>query len=77
MPDLENSSKQSILLQAIKLTDADQEIGSILFKSKQLAGHHPGYVERPSYRPITKFENRGLKLGHGVWDLLYKKTQSV
>ena len=33
----------------------------------------PGYAERPSYRPITKFENRGLKLGHGVWDLVFTK----
>ena len=32
-----------------------------------------GYAQRPSYRPITKFENRGLKLGHGVWDLVFKK----
>lgn len=31
------------------------------------------YVERPQYRPITKFEKRGAKLGHGVWDLLYKR----
>lgn len=30
------------------------------------------YIERPDYRPITKFENRGHKLGHGVWDLLFK-----
>ena len=30
-----------------------------------------GYAQRPSYRPITKFENRGLKLGHGVWDLVF------
>lgn len=30
------------------------------------------FSERPDYRPLTKFENRGLKLGHGVWDLLYK-----
>ncbi len=29
---------------------------------------------RPDNRPLTKFENRGLKLGHGVWDLLYKAT---
>ncbi|MFM7048503.1 MAG: tRNA (guanosine(46)-N7)-methyltransferase TrmB, partial [Polynucleobacter sp.] len=29
----------------------------------------------PSYRPLTKFENRGLKLGHGVWDLLYRKSK--
>jgi len=40
---------------------------------EQLSAKHPGYVERPAYRPITKFENRGLKLGHGVWDLVYKK----
>jgi len=32
-----------------------------------------GYAQRPSYRPITKFENRGLKLGHGVWDLVFVK----
>ncbi|CAM3732056.1 tRNA (guanosine(46)-N7)-methyltransferase TrmB [Polynucleobacter antarcticus] len=42
----------------------------------QLSSQHPGYVERPAYRPITKFENRGLKLGHGVWDLVYKKQQN-
>ncbi len=32
------------------------------------------YSPRPEVRPLTKFENRGLKLGHGVWDLLYRKT---
>jgi len=32
-----------------------------------------GYAERPSYRPVTKFENRGLRLGHGVWDLVFRK----
>jgi tRNA (guanine-N7-)-methyltransferase len=32
-----------------------------------------GYAERPDYRPLTKFENRGIKLGHGVWDLVFKK----
>lgn len=31
------------------------------------------YIERPDYRPLTKFENRGLKLGHGVWDLVFTK----
>ncbi len=29
------------------------------------------YAEKPSYRPLTKFENRGIKLGHGVWDLVF------
>ncbi len=32
-----------------------------------------GYAPRPGYRPVTKFENRGLKLGHGVWDLVFVK----
>ena len=32
-----------------------------------------GYAEKPSYRPMTKFENRGIKLGHGVWDLVFVK----
>ena len=42
---------------------------------EQLNSEHLGYVEKPAYRPLTKFENRGLKLGHGVWDLVYKKKQ--
>ncbi|MGB3724926.1 MAG: tRNA (guanosine(46)-N7)-methyltransferase TrmB [Glaciecola sp.] len=32
------------------------------------------FVERPQYRPITKFEVRGQKLGHGVWDIIYKRV---
>lgn len=31
------------------------------------------YAPRPDYRPVTKFENRGLRLGHGVWDLVFSK----
>jgi tRNA (guanine-N7-)-methyltransferase len=31
------------------------------------------YAQRPDTRPLTKFENRGLKLGHGVWDLIFTK----
>ncbi len=31
------------------------------------------YIERPNWRPKTKFENKGLKKGHGIWDILYKK----
>lgn len=31
------------------------------------------YVPRPDSRPLTKFENRGQKLGHGVWDLQFAK----
>jgi tRNA (guanine-N7-)-methyltransferase len=37
------------------------------------AGNTDGYAQRPAYRPVTRFENRGLKLGHGVWDLIFEK----
>ncbi|CAG9296019.1 tRNA (guanosine(46)-N7)-methyltransferase TrmB [Celerinatantimonas diazotrophica] len=33
------------------------------------------YVPRPDSRPLTKFENRGQKLGHGVWDLMFERTE--
>jgi tRNA (guanine-N7-)-methyltransferase len=33
-----------------------------------------GYVPRPEMRPLTKFEQRGLRLGHGVWDLLFERV---
>lgn len=32
------------------------------------------YIPRPDYRPLTKFEQRGLRLGHGVWDLVFEKV---
>jgi tRNA (guanine-N7-)-methyltransferase len=32
-----------------------------------------GFAPRPAYRPLTKFENRGLRLGHGVWDVIFRK----
>ena len=32
------------------------------------------YAERPDYRPLTKFEQRGHRLGHSVWDLLFERT---
>ncbi len=40
------------------------------------SARHPelgGYAPKPHYRPLTKFENRGLRLGHGVWDLVFER----
>jgi len=36
-------------------------------------GDENGYAIRPAYRPATRFENRGVKLGHGVWDIVFEK----
>ena len=33
-----------------------------------------GYAPKPGYRPLTKFENRGIRLGHGVWDLVFTRV---
>jgi len=33
----------------------------------------PDYAQKPAYRPLTKFENRGIKLGHGVWDMVFTR----
>ncbi|MEI6717695.1 MAG: tRNA (guanosine(46)-N7)-methyltransferase TrmB [Betaproteobacteria bacterium] len=41
---------------------------------KNTAKDPSGLAEKPSYRPLTKFENRGLKLGHCVWDLVFEKV---
>jgi tRNA (guanine-N7-)-methyltransferase len=32
-----------------------------------------GFAPRPEYRPLTKFEQRGLRLGHGVWDVVFRR----
>lgn len=34
------------------------------------------YSAKPEYRPLTKFERRGQRLGHGVWDLLFERSQA-
>lgn len=40
-----------------------------------IAGHtDSGFAPRPDYRPLTKFEQRGLRLGHGVWDLVFRRV---
>ncbi|MCG2586351.1 tRNA (guanosine(46)-N7)-methyltransferase TrmB [Massilia sp. TS11] len=46
----------------------------VLSQEPLLANAAQAYAEKPAYRPLTKFENRGLKLGHGVWDLVFKRV---
>lgn len=41
-----------------------------LFENSAGAGR---YTPRPDYRPLTKFEQRGQRLGHGVWDLIFTR----
>jgi tRNA (guanine-N7-)-methyltransferase len=50
-----------------------QQMLAVIGAEPLLANTAPGYATRPDYRPLTKFENRGLKLGHGVWDLVFTR----
>jgi len=48
-----------------------EQMLQVLSAEPALRNSFDGYAPRPDYRPLTKFENRGLKLGHGVWDLVF------
>jgi tRNA (guanine-N7-)-methyltransferase len=50
-----------------------EQMLEVLSAEPLLVNMAEGYAPRPDYRPLTKFENRGLALGHGVWDLVFKK----
>lgn len=39
----------------------------------ETAAESTGFAPRPDYRPLTKFERRGLRLGHGVWDVVFRR----
>ncbi|TXI23385.1 MAG: tRNA (guanosine(46)-N7)-methyltransferase TrmB [Roseateles sp.] len=50
-----------------------EQMLEVLSAEPQLQNTAAGYADKPAYRPLTKFEARGLRLGHGVWDLVFRK----
>ena len=50
-----------------------EQILAVFSAEPTLANTASGYAEKPAYRPQTKFETRGLKLGHGVWDIVFRR----
>lgn len=50
-----------------------QQMLEVLSAQPLLRNTCADYAPRPDYRPLTKFEGRGLRLGHGVWDLIFKR----
>lgn len=50
-----------------------QQILEVFSAEPALTNTADGYAPRPAYRPLTKFEQRGLKLGHGVWDIVFRR----
>lgn len=73
---LQNTSTELVKIETFLTEDIakpDEVCNEFKPTLEQLGAKHLGYAPRPDYRPVTKFENRGIKLGHGVWDLVYKK----
>lgn len=53
--------------------DYAEQMLAVLAAEPLLVNSTDSYAPRPDYRPPTKFEQRGLKLGHGVWDLVFTR----
>jgi tRNA (guanine-N7-)-methyltransferase len=53
--------------------DYAAEILATLAAEPLLVNTAAGFAPRPDHRPLTKFETRGLKLGHGVWDAIFRR----
>jgi len=51
-----------------------QQMLEVLSAEPLLANTAEGFALRPAWRPQTKFETRGLRLGHGVWDVLFRRV---
>jgi len=53
-----------------------EQMLAVLAAEPLLENTAEGFAPRPDYRPLTKFEQRGLRLGHGVWDVIFRKRLS-
>lgn len=51
-----------------------QAVLSIEPSLRNTTNERSGFVERPQWRSLTRFERRGHRLGHGVWDLAYERN---
>lgn len=54
--------------------DYAEQILAVLSAEPGLKNTADTFAPRPSYRPLTKFEQRGLRLGHDVWDLIFTRA---
>lgn len=54
-----------------------EQMLEVLSAEPRLSNAAQAYAPQPAYRPLTKFENRGLRLGHGVWDLVFTRGANV
>jgi tRNA (guanine-N7-)-methyltransferase len=56
--------------------DYAEQVLEVLRAEPLLENSVPAFAPRPAHRPLTKFEQRGLRLGHGVWDLVFRRRST-
>ncbi|WP_435628016.1 tRNA (guanosine(46)-N7)-methyltransferase TrmB [Candidatus Ferrigenium straubiae] len=57
--------------------DYAEQVLRVLSEEPLLENTAADYAPRPEYRPLTKFEQRGIRLGHGVWDLVFRRKENL
>ncbi len=68
--DWENYSEHMV-----EVMDSTDTFSNIASKINSDANKTSVFVERPDSRPLTKFEQRGHRLGHGVWDIMFERVK--
>lgn len=68
---------QGVVHMATDWENYSRQMLAVLQATESLANTAATYAERPAYRPKTKFEARGERLGHGVWDLVFVKNKAA
>ena len=56
--------------------DYANQMLAVLGAEPRLRNTAAGFAQRPEHRPQTKFETRGLRLGHGVWDIVFRRVDA-
>ena len=66
-------ARGGVLHVATDWEDYANHVLAVLAETAALRNTAEGFAERPATRPETKFERRGLRLGHGVWDIVFQR----
>jgi len=78
-PDLVSLMRQKLMIggvihAATDWQDYAEQMSKVLSAQPGLANLHTGFAPRPTRRPTTRFERKGIEKGHQVWDLRFQRT---
>ena len=73
--DLEKLKVGGVLHVATDWENYAEHILEVLEEEPKLVNSAEGFADKPNYRPTTKYEQRGERLGHGVWDIVFVREK--